>query len=103
MVIDHIGKDGKVDARAFYGESKLKFKDIHTTAHGNPKQHPHGNHGEHAHDYTWGEDGRLKDKTTRELSRRGKKGEWGYIMNKDELRQILSECCNDISFSYRGL
>lgn len=24
-------------------------------------------------------------------------------MNKDELRQILSECCNDISFSYRGL
>lgn len=24
-------------------------------------------------------------------------------MKKDELRQILSECCNDISFSYRGL
>ena len=24
-------------------------------------------------------------------------------MNKDELRQILSECCNDISFAYRGL
>ena len=24
-------------------------------------------------------------------------------MNNDELRQILSECCNDISFSYRGL
>ena len=24
-------------------------------------------------------------------------------MNKDEVRQILSECCNDISFSYRGL
>lgn len=24
-------------------------------------------------------------------------------MNKDELRQILSECCNDISFSYKGL
>ncbi len=24
-------------------------------------------------------------------------------MNKDELRQILSECYNDISFSYKGL
>lgn len=24
-------------------------------------------------------------------------------MNKDQLRQILSECCNDISFSYGGL
>ena len=24
-------------------------------------------------------------------------------MNKDELRQILSECCNDISFFYKGL
>lgn len=24
-------------------------------------------------------------------------------MNKDELRRILSECCNDISFSYKGL
>lgn len=26
MVIDHIGKDGKVDVRAFYGESKLKIQ-----------------------------------------------------------------------------
>ena len=24
-------------------------------------------------------------------------------MSKNELRQILSECCNDISFSYRGV
>lgn len=73
MVIDHIGKDGKVDVRAFYGESKLKSKDIHTTAHGNPKQHPYGEHGEHAHDYTWGNDGRLKNKTTRELSEEERK------------------------------
>ena len=73
MVIDHIGKDGKVDVRAFYGESKLKSKDIHTTAHGNPKQHPYGEHGEHVHDYTWGDDGRLKNKTTRELSEEERK------------------------------
>ena len=73
MVIDHIGKNGKVDVRAFYGESKLKSKDIHTTAHGNPKQHPYGEHGEHVHDYTWGDDGRLKNKTTRELSEEERK------------------------------
>ena len=73
MVIDHIGKDGKVDVRAFYGESKLKSKDIHATDHGNPKQHPYGEHGEHVHDYTWGDDGRLKNKTTRELSKEERK------------------------------
>lgn len=73
MVIDHIGKDGKVYVRAFYGESKLKSKDIHTTDHGNPKQHPYGEHGEHVHDYTWGDDGRLKNKTTRELSKEERK------------------------------
>lgn len=73
MVIDHIGKDGKVDVRAFCGESKLKSKDIHTTDHGNPKQHPYGEHGEHVHDYTWGDDGRLKNKTTRELSKEERK------------------------------
>lgn len=72
-VIDHIGRDGKVDVRAFYGESNLKFKDIHTTAHGNPRQHPYGKHGEHVHEYTWGEDERLKNKTTRELSEEERK------------------------------
>lgn len=72
-VIDHIGKDEKVDARTFYGESNLKTKDIHTTAHGNPRQHPYGKHGEHVHDYTWGDDERLKNKTTRELSEEERK------------------------------
>lgn len=72
-VIDHIGKDGKVDVRAFYGESNLKSKDIHTTAHGNPKQHPYGAHGEHVHDYTWGDNEKLKNKTTRELSEEERK------------------------------
>ena len=73
MVIDHIGKDEKVDARTFYGGSNLKTKDIHTTAHGNPRQHPYGKHGEHVHDYTWGDDERLKNKTTRELSEEERK------------------------------
>ena len=72
-VVDHIGKDGKVDKRSFYDESCLKSKDIHTTDHNNPKKHPYGNHGEHAHDYEWDKDERLKNKTTRELTDRERK------------------------------
>lgn len=66
-IIDHVDEEGTVDARGFYGDDGFKDKDIHTTDHGNPKRHPFGKHGEHAHDYTWGDDGRLKEKTTRNL------------------------------------
>lgn len=67
-VIDHLGKNDAVNVRSFYGEDGMKAKDIHTDDHGFPKQHPFGNRGEHAHDYTWDENGRLKEKTTRELT-----------------------------------
>ncbi len=67
-VVDHVDESGSVDARGFYGGDGLKEKDIHTTDHGNPKRHPYGKHGEHAHDYTWADDGRLKEKTTRNLN-----------------------------------
>jgi SPP1 gp7 family putative phage head morphogenesis protein len=67
-VIDHIGKNGTVNVRSFYGADGVKVKDIHTDDHGFPKQHPFGKHGEHAHDYTWDENGRLKEKTTREVT-----------------------------------
>lgn len=72
-VIDHIGNDGKVDARGFYGSDGMKEKDIHTTDHGNPKHHKYGEHGEHGHDYQWNDDGSLKEKTTRELSEEERK------------------------------
>ena len=68
-VIDHLGKNGTVNVRSFYDDNGIKVKDLHTGNHGYPKQHPFGNHGEHAHDYEWEEDGRLKNKTTREISR----------------------------------
>lgn len=67
-VIDHVGKNGNVNVRSFYGEDGTKVKDIHTDDHGYPKQHEYGAHGEHAHDYEWDADGRLKNKTTREIS-----------------------------------
>ena len=71
-VIDHIGKAGAVNVRSFYGDDGMKVKDIHTDDHGYPKQHPYGVHGEHAHDYEWDEAGRLKNKTTREITKEEK-------------------------------
>lgn len=73
-VIDHIGKDGAVNARSFYGDDGMKVKDIHTDDHGYPKRHEYGSHGEHAHDYEWDADGRLKNKTTREISKEEREG-----------------------------
>ena len=62
MVIDHIDENDKVNVRTFYGALGFKEKDIHTTNHGNPKKHPYGKSGEHAHDYTWDSEGKLKEK-----------------------------------------
>ena len=73
MVIDHIGKNEDVDVRTFYGALGFKEKDIHTTNHGNPKKHPYGKHGEHVHEYTWDNDGKLKEKTIRELTNKERK------------------------------
>lgn len=67
-VIDHQDSTGAVDCRSFYGESGFKEKDLHTDDHGNPKWHSLGQHGEHAHDYEWNDDGTLKNKTTREIT-----------------------------------
>jgi len=67
-VADHVTNDGIVDKRSFYGDDALKSKDIHTTDHKQPNQHKYGEHGEHAHDYEWDNEEKLKNKTTRELT-----------------------------------
>lgn len=72
-IIDHVLDDGTVDSRGFFGDNGVKEKDIHTTNHGNPKMHPYGQHGEHGHDYEWDEEGKLKGKTTRELTEEERK------------------------------
>ncbi len=73
-VIDHISsKTGKVDKRSFYDEKGLKVKDIHTTDHGNRKNHPYGKNGEHAHDYTWCKDGNVKHGKPRDLETKERK------------------------------
>lgn len=72
-VIDHVNSDEKVDARSFHDSNGIKVKDIHTTDHGNPKWHKYGEHGEHAHDYEWNDDGSLKNKTSREMTKQERK------------------------------
>lgn len=67
-VIDHLGKDGKVETRRFFDSNGRIRKDITTHNHGNPKKHPFGQHGEHAHDYAWGDDGELLARSMRELT-----------------------------------
>jgi hypothetical protein len=67
-VIDHVGKDGKVETRTFYNTDGIKSLDITNHDHGNPKKHPYGKHGEHAHDYEWDSDGKLKNRTTRDIT-----------------------------------
>lgn len=67
-VMDHVDQDGKVDKRTYYDSEGKKSRDIHTTDHGNPKKHPYGEHGEHAHDYEWNEDGTKSKVTSRDLN-----------------------------------
>ena len=39
---------------------KEKYRQVHTGPHGNLKNHPYGENGEHKHEYVWNEDGSLK-------------------------------------------
>lgn len=72
-ITDHIGKDGKIDVRTYYGKNGMKELDIHTTNHSNSKTHIFGENGEHAHEYEWDNSGRLRKKTSRELLFRERK------------------------------
>lgn len=69
-IVDHLSYDGKVDVRTFYGKTGLKVREINTTDHGHPKQHPWGSH---SHDYEWNEDGTLRRRTTRALTAQERK------------------------------
>ena len=64
-VVDHVSSDGKVKTRAFYDSAGWKTAEIHTTDHGNPKEHPYGMHGEHVHSYTWDHKTGVRTSSTR--------------------------------------
>lgn len=60
------GKKGGIE-RNYYDENGRQYKQISNHNHGNPKQHPCGVNGEHAHDYSYSENGKVK-RTTREMT-----------------------------------
>lgn len=72
-VIDRVGTNDKVNIRAFYNERGVRYKDIHTTSHGNPKTHPFGKNGEHVHIFTWDGEGNLLNTERRELTQQERK------------------------------
>ena len=59
--------------RTFYDSEGKMFRQVHTGAHGNLKDHPYGKNGEHKHEYVWNDDGTLKERKTGELSEADRK------------------------------
>lgn len=58
--------------RTFYDSEGKMYRQTHSSGHMNPKQHPYGENGEHAHDYEW-KDGKIVNRTTRELTEQERK------------------------------
>lgn len=59
--------------RTFYDSEGKMFRQVHTGAHGNLKDHPYGKNGEHKHEYVWNDDETLKERKTGELSEADRK------------------------------
>lgn len=72
-ITDHLNSNGLVDVRTHYNSDGKKDWELHTSDHGNPKMHPFGEHGEHVHEFSWHDDGRLRSKQPRELTALEKK------------------------------
>ena len=58
---------GGID-RNYYGNDGRQIKQVSNNNHGKPKVHPFGKHGEHAHDYTYDENGNLIRHEARDLN-----------------------------------
>lgn len=65
-ITQKVGKKGGID-RNYYDENGRQYKQIANNNHGNSKMHPYGRNGEHAHDYVYDKDGKVR-RTTRELT-----------------------------------
>lgn len=66
-VIDTVSMGGKQRDRMIYGDNSKQKTQISNGPHSNPKRHPFGKHGEHAHDIIW-KDGKIIGRHTRELT-----------------------------------
>lgn len=67
-----INKKGGID-RNYYDSNGWQYKQISNNNHGNPKAHPYGINGEHAHDYIYDKDGNLTGRSMRELTEQERK------------------------------
>lgn len=65
-ITDCLRAQGGID-RNYYGTDGWQYKQVSNHDHGNPKAHPFGEHGEHAHDYAYTKDGELVRGKAREL------------------------------------
>lgn len=59
--------------RTFYDSKGKMCRQVHTGSHGNLKNHPYGENGEHKHEYVWNEDGTLKNRITTDLTEEDRK------------------------------
>lgn len=66
-VVDTLSQRGTQRDRTFYDAEGRMTRQVSSGPHGNPKKHPFGQHGEHAHDILW-EDGKITGRPVRELT-----------------------------------
>lgn len=66
-VVDTVSRGGKQRDRMIYDENGRQKTQISNGPHANPKQHPFGQRGEHAHDIVW-KDGKIVSRNVRELT-----------------------------------
>lgn len=67
----------QIDRSIYNADAKLE-KQIHSSHHNRPKQHPYGNNGEHTHDYVWDGD-KIMERIDRNLTKTERK-EHGDIL-----------------------
>ena len=63
---------GGID-RNYYGQDGRQTKQISNNDHGHKAESAFGQHGEHAHDYTWDENGKMYHGKARELTEKERK------------------------------
>lgn len=66
-VVDTLSQNGRQRDRTIYDENGRQKLQISNGPHANPKRHPYGENGEHAHDIIW-ENGKIAGRPIRELT-----------------------------------
>lgn len=70
-IVDSKTSKGSINRTLYDADGKM-VKQINPNNHGNPKQHPYGENGEHAHDIIW-QDGKIIGRPARNLTEKERK------------------------------